>query len=356
MSFFVTSTEDGYLLTTAGYAAFIILLAAALIGAVVLLGVFYLLNSFLNFSFLMASASPVGIAAAHTLFNLITAVLILPFTGGLKKLACMTVRDGASVEPRPLQKVQIVDERFLGAPAFAIEQSRQAAIQMAKRARENLFEAMDLVREYSPEKIKRIGELESVVDRYEDELGSFLIKLGRKNLTEGDSHTLSILSHCIRDFERISDHAFNIMETVQRMHDNHVKFSDKAVRELEVLMRAVRDIADSAFEVFSSQDARLSQTIEPLEEVIDELKRELNRRHIRRLREGECTIELGFSLADITTSLERVADHCSNIAVCISQVKEDMYDTHEYLDTMKYEDDGFFRGQVSEIQEKYILP
>lgn len=327
-----------------------------LIGAVVLLGVFYLLNSFLNFSFLMASASPVGIAAAHTLFNLITAVLILPFTGGLKKLACMTVRDGASVEPRPLQKVQIVDERFLGAPAFAIEQSRQAAIQMAKRARENLFEAMDLVREYSPEKIKRIGELESVVDRYEDELGSFLIKLGRKNLTEGDSHTLSILSHCIRDFERISDHAFNIMETVQRMHDNHVKFSDKAVRELEVLMRAVRDIADSAFEVFSSQDARLSQTIEPLEEVIDELKRELNRRHIRRLREGECTIELGFSLADITTSLERVADHCSNIAVCISQVKEDMYDTHEYLDTMKYEDDGFFRGQVSEIQEKYILP
>ena len=146
------------------------------------------------------------------------------------------------------------------------------------------------------------------------------------------------------------------METVQRMHDNHVKFSDKAVRELEVLMRAVRDIADSAFEVFSSQDARLSQTIEPLEEVIDELKRELNRRHIRRLREGECTIELGFSLADITTSLERVADHCSNIAVCISQVKEDMYDTHEYLDTMKYEDDGFFRGQVSEIQEKYILP
>ncbi len=327
-----------------------------LIGSVVLLAAFYLLNSFWNIPFFTAAASPVGIAAVHTLFNLITAILILPFAGGLEKLACMTVKDGASVEPRPWQKVQIMDERFLGAPAFAIEQSRQAAVLMAQRARENLFEAMDLVMEYSPERVKKIGELETVVDRYEDELGSFLIKLSRKNLTEEDSHTLSILLHCIRDFERISDHAFNIMESCRRMQENGVKFSEKAGRELKVLMRAVRDIVNSTFEVFVSQDTRLSQAIEPLEEVIDELNRELNRRHIRRLRDGECTIELGFSLADITTSLERVADHCSNIAVCISQVKEDVYDTHEYLDTMKYEDDGFFRGKVSEMQEKYILP
>ncbi|HIS25757.1 MAG TPA: Na/Pi cotransporter family protein [Candidatus Pullilachnospira intestinigallinarum] len=327
-----------------------------LIGSVVLLAAFYLLNSFWNIPFFTAAASPVGIAAAHTLFNLITAILILPFAGGLEKLACMTVKDGASVEPRPRQKVQIMDERFLGAPAFAIEQSRQAAVLMAQRARENLFEAMDLVMEYSPERVKKIGELETVVDRYEDELGSFLIKLSRKNLTEEDSHTLSILLHCICDFERISDHAFNIMESCRRMQENGVKFSEKAGRELKVLMRAVQDIVNSTFEVFVSQDTRLSQAIEPLEEVIDELNRELNRRHIRRLRDGECTIELGFSLADITTSLERVADHCSNIAVCISQVKEDVYDTHEYLDTMKYEDDGFFRGKVSEMQEKYILP
>lgn len=327
-----------------------------LIGSVVLLAAFYLLNSFWNIPFFTAAASPVGIAAAHTLFNLITAILILPFAGGLEKLTCMTVKDGASVEPRPRQKVQIMDERFLGAPAFAIEQSRQAAVLMAQRARENLFEAMDLVMEYSPERVKKIGELETVVDRYEDELGSFLIKLSRKNLTEEDSHTLSILLHCIRDFERISDHAFNIMESCRRMQENGVKFSEKAGRELKVLMRAVQDIVNSTFEVFVSQDTRLSQAIEPLEEVIDELNRELNRRHIRRLRDGECTIELGFSLADITTSLERVADHCSNIAVCISQVKEDVYDTHEYLDTMKYEDDGFFRGKVSEMQEKYILP
>lgn len=327
-----------------------------LIGSMIMLAAFYLLNACLHFPFLMVSASPVGIAAAHTMFNLITAVLIMPFTKGLKKLACMTVRDGVSVEPRPLQKVQIVDERFLKVPAFAIEQSRQAAIQMAERARENLKEAMELVMDYSTQRVEKIGELELVVDRYEDELGSFLIKLGRKNLTEEDSHTLSILLHCIRDFERISDHAYHIMEACQQMHEKGVKFSDKAGRELEVLMRAVKDIVDHAFEVFASQDTRLSQSIEPLEEVIDELNRELNRRHMRRLREGECTVELGFSLADITTSLERVADHCSNIAICISQVKEDMYDTHEYLDTMKYEDDGFFRGQVSEMQEKYILP
>lgn len=327
-----------------------------LIGSLLVLTAFYLLNACFHFSFLMVSASPVGIAAAHTLFNLTTAVLIMPFTEGLKKLACMTVRDGASVEPRPLQKVQIIDERFLKVPSFAIEQSRQAAIMMAERTRENLLEAMELVMQYSPQRVEKIGELETVVDRYEDELGSFLIKLGRKNLTEEDSHTLSILLHCIRDFERISDHAYHIMEACQQMYEKGVRFSDQAGRELEVLMRAVKDIVDNAFEVFAAQDTRLSQSIEPLEEVIDELNRELNRRHMRRLREGECTVELGFSLADITTSLERVADHCSNIAVCVSQVKEDMYDTHEYLDMMKYEDDGFFRGQVSRMQEKYILP
>lgn len=327
-----------------------------LIGVVIVLALFYLLNGAFHFPLLMVSASPMGIAAAHTLFNLITAVLIMPFTGGLKKLACMTVRDGASVEPRSMQKVQIVDERFLKVPAFAIEQSRQAAIQMAERARENLLEAMELVMDYSPERVKKISGLETVVDRYEDELGSFLIKLERKNLSEENSHTLSILLHCIRDFERISDHAFHIMETCQQMYDKRMEFSDKAGKELEILMRAVRDIVDSTLEVFAAQDARLSLSIEPLEEVIDELNQELNRRHIRRLREGMCTVELGFALADITTSLERVADHCSNIAVCISQVKEDMYDTHEYLDTMKYEDDGFFRGQVSQMQEKYLLP
>lgn len=323
------------------------------IGAVVFAALFYGINGALGNVFLTVTAGSLGIAALHTVFNVLTAIVLLPFTAGLERLARLTVKDNGEMGDA---RVWLVDERFLEKPAFAIEQSRQAAARMAEKARECLFLSMDLIQEYSPEKVKKIGELETLVDRYEDELGSFLIKLGRKNLTEEDDHTLSITLHCIRDFERIADHAFNIMEAVERMRESGMHFSQKAGAELQVLIRAVRDIVDDSFQVFSAQDVKRAEEIEPLEEVIDELNVELKKRHIRRLRSGECTIEQGFSLTDITTSLERVADHCSNIAICVTQVKEDVCDTHEYLDNLKQEDDGFFRGMVLRTQEKYLLP
>lgn len=323
------------------------------IGAVIFAVLFYGINGALENVFLTEQAGSMGIAALHTAFNVLTAAVLMPFTAGLEKLARLTVKDDGETGDTG---VWLVDERFLEKPAFAIEQSRQAAARMAEKSRECLFLAMDLIGEYSPEKVKKIGELETLVDRYEDELGSFLVKLGRKDLTEEDDHTLAITLHCIRDFERIADHAFNIMEAVERMRENGMRFSEKAERELQVLIRAVKDIVDDSFRVFSMQDVKRADEIEPLEEVIDELNIELKKRHIRRLRSGECTIEQGFALTDITTSLERVADHCSNIAICVTQVKEDVYDTHEYLDNLKQEDDGFFRGMVLRTQEKYLLP
>lgn len=323
------------------------------IGAVIFAVLFYGINGALENVFLTEQAGSMGIAALHTAFNVLTAAVLMPFTVGLEKLACLTVKDDGETGDAG---AWLVDERFLEKPAFAIEQSRQAAARMAEKTRECLFLAMDLIGEYSLEKAKKIGELETLVDRYEDELGSFLVKLGRKDLTEEDDHTLAITLHCIRDFERIADHAFNIMEAEERMRENGMRFSEKAKRELQVLIRAVKDIVDDSFRVFSTQDVKRADEIEPLEEVIDELNIELKKRHIRRLRSGECTIEQGFALTDITTSLERVADHCSNIAICVTQVKADVYDTHEYLDNLKQEDDGFFRGMVLRTQEKYLLP
>lgn len=167
-------------------------------------------------------------------------------------------------------------------------------------------------------------KIESKVDRYEDELGTYLIKLNQKDLSLEDSHSLSIMLHCIGDFERISDHAFSIMKSAKEMSEKNAVFSQQAVKELHVMEKAVSDIVDKAYAVFANQDMQLAEEIEPLEEVVDELSRELKRRHVNRLRAGECTIEMGFILSDVTTCLERIADHCSNIAVCVTQVREDL--------------------------------
>ena len=254
------------------------------------------------------------------------------------------------------KELQLLDSRFLEKPAFAMEQSVHVANKMAEESKRTLFTAMDLLWNYTEDGAKKVGELENLVDQYEDELGTYLVKLSRQNLSVRDSHTLSIVLHCIGDFERISDHAINIMEAAQEMHDKKLIFSPKAEEELKVFSRAVQDIVEKAYAVFRDQDEKLAQKVEPLEAVVDELNQEVKKRHIHRLREGKCTIELGFILSDITTSLERVADHCSNIAVCVTQVREDTYDTHGYLNSVKNEDSEIFRGLVLEEEEKYLLP
>ena len=329
-----------------------------IIGTVVFMVIFYTVNAVVGFSFLGTATNAAGIAVIHSLFNVFATMLLLPFGKGLEKLACLTIRDDvqtAEVEEER-KELQLLDSRFLEKPAFAMEQSVHVANKMAEESKRTIFTAMDLLWNYTEDGAKKVGELENLVDQYEDELGTYLVKLSRQNLSVHDSHTLSIVLHCIGDFERISDHAINIMEAAQEMHDKKLIFSPKAEEELKVFSRAVQDIVEKAYAVFRDQDEKLAQKVEPLEAVVDELNQEVKKRHIRRLREGKCTIELGFILSDITTSLERVADHCSNIAVCVTQVREDTYDTHGYLNSVKNEDSEIFRGLVLEEEEKYLLP
>ena len=329
-----------------------------IIGTVVFMVIFYTVNAVVGFSFLGTATNAAGIAVIHSLFNVFATMLLLPFGKGLEKLACLTIRDDvqtAEVEEER-KELQLLDSRFLEKPAFAMEQSVHVANKMAEESKRTIFTAMDLLWNYTEDGAKKVGELENLVDQYEDELGTYLVKLSRQNLSVHDSHTLSIVLHCIGDFERISDHAINIMEAAQEMHDKKLIFSPKAEEELKVFSRAVQDIVEKAYAVFRDQDEKLAQKVEPLEAVVDELNQEVKKRHIRRLREGKCTIELGFILSDITTSLERVADHCSNIAVCVTQVREYTYDTQGYLNSVKNEDSEIFRGLVLEEEEKYLLP
>ena len=323
------------------------------IGTITFMVIFYTLNAFVHFDFLADPANGAGIAVVHSCFNIFATLLLLPFSRVLERLACLTIRD-SKTEEEP-EEYKLLDERFLDKPAFAMEQSFHVAAAMAEESKKTLFTALELLTDFSEEKAQKVSDLETVVD-HEDQLGSYLVKLSRKNLNSHDSHTLSIVLHCIGDFERISDHAINIMEAAVEMNKKQLAFSKKAEGELKVFCDAIRDIVNNSYDVFINQDLRKAQLIEPLEEVIDELNQELKKRHIRRLRNGKCTIELGFILSDITTSLERVADHCSNISVCVTQVREDTYDTHSYLDSVKNEDSGVYRGLVLQAQEKYMLP
>ena len=227
---------------------------------------------------------------------------------------------------------------------------------MAEMAQKGLYTAMTLINNYQKEKADMVVALENNVDHYEDQLGTYLVKLSSRDLSQKDSHTLSLLLHSIGDFERISDHAVNIMEGAKEMHEKELFFSEKAERELNIYMNAVCEIVDTAVKVFRDEDLELAEKIEPLEEVIDGMQEELKKRHVRRLRKGTCTIEMGFVLADLTTNYERVADHCSNIAVCLLELKDDEMGVHGYLDVLRQSEDENFKKQVIEFAKKYALP
>ena len=329
-----------------------------IVGTIAFMGVFYLLNTFLHFSFINDVAGPAGIAVIHSAFNVIATVVLLPFGDILVKMACATIRD--TKEEKAIseedQEFMILESRFLSNPGIAIEQSKTAAKKMAEQSQNALKLSFGLLDSFQEENAFRVEKIEAKVDRYEDELGTYLIKLNQKELSVEDSHSLSIMLHCIGDFERISDHALSIMKSAKEMWEKNAVFSPQAVKELHVMEKAVVDIVDKAYTVFANQDIQLAEEIEPLEEVIDELSRELKRRHVNRLRAGECTIEMGFILSDVTTSLERIADHCSNIGVCVTQVREDLYDTHSHLDTVKNAPGEHFHHELEVARVNYMLP
>ena len=329
-----------------------------IIGTVIFMVAFYVLNAAIGFAFLGDAANPAGIAVIHSIFNISATAVLLPFSKGLEKLAYLTIKADEETElpAEETADLQFLDARFLDQPAFAIGQCKTVAIHMAEMAQKGLYTAMTLINNYQKEKADMVVALENNVDHYEDQLGTYLVKLSSRDLSQKDSHTLSLLLHCIGDFERISDHAVNIMEAAKEMHEKELFFSEKAEHELNIYMNAVCEIVDTAIQVFRAEDQEMAENIEPLEEVIDGMQEELKKRHIKRLRKGTCTIEMGFVLADLTTNFERVADHCSNIGVCLLELQDDGMDVHEYLDVLRQSEDENFKKQVVQFAKKYALP
>lgn len=326
-----------------------------LIATVVFMILFYTATAFIDFAFLETAATPVGIAIVHTAFNVFAAAILLPFTNGLVKLACITIKDD-QVGESGAKEFQLLDPRFLEAPAFAMEQCRTLTRKMADISKESLYKAMKLLEQYDESLAKEVAELETMVDHYEDELGTYLVKLSSKNLSIDDSNSLSLLLHGIGDYERISDHALNVMECAQQMNERGLSFSEKAKEEIKVFSRAIHDIVEMSYQAFGQEDIEMAKKVEPLEELVDELNDELKQRHVRRLREGKCTIELGFILSDLTTNYERIADHCSNLAVGVIQLAKESYERHEYLETLNKDSNEQFQQLYKKYKDTYVLP
>lgn len=324
-----------------------------IIGTTLFLVVFYSLNAILNFGFLDDSVSAFNIAVIHSIFNVSATVVLLPFTKLLEKLATMTIKDDEKEVVD--NEFGLLDVRFLDTPSLAMEHCSDLTEKMADLTKECIDKSIALISNYTEEDATYIEQLEDKIDKYEDEIGSYLVLLSKKSITDKDSNTLSLLLHEIGDFERMSDHAVNIVQAVREMNKKELSFSKKATKELEVFSKAVSDIVELSINVFKTRDEELALSVEPLEEVIDYLNKEVKARHIKRLSKGKCTIDMGFILSDIITNYERIADHCSNIAVGLIEINHDGYDVHEYLNTLKADGNEEFKQKYLECKKKYML-
>ncbi len=329
-----------------------------IIGTILFMIIFYAVHAVIHFSFMDHAANAAGIAVVHTVFNVTATLMLFPFGGMLEKFACLTIRDDKEVSEKngKSKDFELLDERFLDVPGLATDHCRQVTAKMSELAREAIFESLDLLFDYREDKAEKIVELEDKVDRYEDELGSYMVKLSSRSLNEDDSKTLSILLHSIGDFERISDHAVNISDAAKEIFEKNMKFSEAAEEEIRVYIKALKDIINLANDAFVKEDIQMALKVEPMEEVIDSLNIEVKKRHINRLRKGVCTIELGFVFSDITTNFERISDHCSNVAVSIVQTKNDAaFESHIYLDQLKAENE-VFKEKFEKYKDRYVLP
>ncbi|MBQ8180655.1 MAG: Na/Pi cotransporter family protein [Ruminococcus sp.] len=326
------------------------------IGTVLFLGLFYILNAVIGFGFIDGSVDEVKIAVVHTIFNVSTTLILLPFTRVLEKLAYITIKGDPNEKTGDFeQEFRILDERFLQSPSFAVEKCRELTMKMGEISIKNIKEAINLViGKYDKEKSVEICAIENVIDVYEDKLGTYLVKISSQDLSENDSRSVSTLLHLIGDFERISDHAQNIAETATERYEKKSEFTPSAEKELKVMIAAVDEILDMALAAFCNNDIKVAQQIEPLEETIDNLRSMIKNNHIARLKNGECTIENGFILNDLLTDLERTSDHCSNIAVCIIEENAHAFDIHEYINVLKNSGKEF-KDQVEEYMKKYAI-
>ncbi len=321
-----------------------------IIGTVLFLTVFYTLNTIIHFKFLDDTVDSVKIAIVHTIFNLTTTLVLLPFSKLLEKIAYAVVKDTGVKE-----EINILDERLLNTPAIAIENCRNHTIKMAKISKEAIEMAIGLTENYDEKIANDILERENIVDIYEDKLGTYLVKLSSRSLTNEDSKAVSRLLHAIGDFERIADHAVNILNVAKEKKEKSLTFSSVAQSELEIMIKALNEVLDITIDAFEKNSTEIARTVEPLEEIIDELRMELKRRHILRLQNEKCTIELGFVFSDFLTNLERVSDHCSNVALYIIQISDDNFNTHKYIDNLKNSGE-IYGDKYKQFSNKYALP
>ena len=333
--------------------AFVYLLIDVL-GAAIWAVIFYGANAIVHFTFMNTVMTTVTVALMNTLFRLATVLVLMPVIPLLEKLVIWLIPDKGN-ELLEQHDMDRLEERFLQHPALAIEQSRMVTDSMAKKARDNLLRAMHLRKEYSERGFEQVDEVEQLIDRYEDKLGTYLMKLTARSLSPEQTEEVAKYLHTISDFERISDHACNVADVCQEIDEKKIEFSESARHELQVLEGAVTEILAISIEAFTSGNLQLAARVEPLEEIIDGLCDEMKSHHVERLQQGMCTLNQGFVFNDLLTNYERVADHCSNIAVAVIEVESDSFDTHEYLNSVKAVKDASFARFYDEYKQKYSI-
>ena len=324
-----------------------------MIGVVVVASIFYILNATVGFSFMEESVTAFDIAVVHTAFNVISTVILIPFTHLFEILANKTIKDkGNEKEDAIFSKL---DDRFMNIPGIAVEQSNILVCDMARITEQSIKDATSLIGNYDEKIAQKIMEDESLVDKYEDKISTYLVKLSAKNVTEHDSKMVTELLHVIGDVERMSDHAVNILEVAKEMYDKGITFSEQAQNDLKVMVAAVCEIVELSTNALTNNDLESAKLVEPLEQVIDRLKLKIKASHIQRLKDGDCTVEYGFILSDILTNCERISDHCSNIAVCMIEIAHGSFETHEYLSHVKGDGENDFAARYAEYKKKYAL-
>ena len=326
-----------------------------IIGAILFLTAFYILNAIFHFDFVEETVGVAGIALIHSVFNVVTTLALLPFIHGLEKLAYLTIPESEEEKSAKEDVFAVLDERFLSRPSFAIEQCKTLVNQMAEITRESFLEAMECVNTRSADQIADVIAKENRVDVYEDKISAYLTKLNSGDISYTDSLRVTSLLHCLTDFERISDHAVNVVDCVGQMEKDQAMFSKKAQEEMATYSAALKDILNRTTTSFVDGNLALARSVEPLEEVIDGLNKTVKKHHMKRLRKGKCTIELGLVLSDLAMNYERVSDHCSNIAVYLMQLGDTNLEEHRFTEQMDERESAEFEKLEEEFQTKYEI-
>ncbi|MDO5445683.1 MAG: Na/Pi cotransporter family protein [Eubacteriales bacterium] len=329
-------------------------LIASLVGAVLCGAFFYISDAFINYEMKSMIMSPVSIALVNTLFRLISGLLQLPLVSVMAGVISSFIHESES-EKAANADFDRLDDRFLAHPSLAVEQSRLTVNSMADKARTNIFDAIALLKDFSEDGFNKVVADEDLIDRYEDKIGTYLMKLNSHELERIANEMVSGYLHTISDFERISDHAVNIAEAAQEIHEKKIVFSEAAQKELQVLCSAVTEILNESIDNFISGNERGQYSVEPLEQRIDELCDLFKHNHVERMKDGMCSMNVGFVFNDLLTNFERVSDHCSNIAVAMIEISEDLFDTHGYLHELKKSETGEFTRLYKEYAEKYTV-